>query len=318
MDAAGAAALVAMALFLAFGQVVAKVVNEGFQPVFFAALRSLLAAPLVWLWIRARGRRLDFRAGTRLPGLLIGVLFAAEFVCLFRALDLTTVSRSSVIFYSMPVWLSLGAHLLLPGEPMSPRKALGLLFALGGVAWAFAGRGAGAGGGSLAGDLLALLAAIGWAAVALTARATRLRELRPEMQHFWQLSVSAVVLFAVAPFFGPPLRDPQALHWAGFVFHTVFVAAAGFLVWFSLLSIYPASGVASFSFLSPIFGIGLGWLLLDETLGPGTLTAGALVAVGLLLVNWPARQRGQVPQKVRVTSSDGAGGRRNSSGAVSE
>jgi drug/metabolite transporter (DMT)-like permease len=291
IDASGAAALVAMALFLAFGQVVVKVVNEGFQPVFFAAVRSLGAAPCIWLWIRANGRRLDFRSGTLVPGLLMGVFFAAEYVCLFWALDLTTVSRSAVIFYSMPVWLSLGAHFLLPSEPMSPRKALGLALALCGIAWAFAHRGTGIGGGSLTGDLLSLLAAMSWAALALTARATKLREVRPEMQHFWQLSVSAVILLALAPFFGPFLRDPTALHWAGLAFHTVAMAAAGFLVWFWLLSVYPASGVASFSFLSPIFGIALGWLLLGETLGPGTLVAGALVALGLALINWPARRR---------------------------
>jgi len=49
----------------------------------------------------------------------------------------------------------------------------------------------------------------------------------------------------------------------------------------------PASGVASFSFLSPIFGILLGWLLLGEEVGLSILIAGAMVAAGLVLINRP-------------------------------
>ena len=38
------------------------------------------------------------------------------FLFLFLALDLTAVSRASVIFYSMPVWFAIMAHFGLPSE----------------------------------------------------------------------------------------------------------------------------------------------------------------------------------------------------------
>jgi len=106
--------------------------------------------------------------------------------------------------------------------------------------------------------------------------------------------VSGVVLVAIAPLFGPLWRDPTALHFAGLAFQVVVVVSAGFVFWLWLLSIYPAASVASFSFLAPIFGVGLGWLLLGEEVGLSLLGALALVAVGLVLINRPA----QVPQKV--------------------
>jgi drug/metabolite transporter (DMT)-like permease len=289
IDAFGAAALIGFALLLAFNQVVVKVGNEGLQPVFFAGLRSAGSVLVVWIWIRARGRRLDWRRDTILPGIAIGVIFSVEFICLFLALDLTTVTRTSIIFYSMPVWLSLAAHFLLPGERMGPRKAAGLALAFGGVAWAIGHRG-GAGEASLLGDLLALGGALGWAAVALAVRVTKLSTLRPEMSNFWQLLVSTPILLAAAPLFGPLIRDLQPIHLWGLGFQIVAVSGLGFVFWLWLLSIYPASGVASFSFLSPVFGIALGWLLLGEEAGLATLAAGALVALGLLLINWPARQ----------------------------
>lgn len=40
-------------------------------------------------------------------GAWAGLLFAAEFICLFTALDLTSVARVSILFYSMPVWLAI-------------------------------------------------------------------------------------------------------------------------------------------------------------------------------------------------------------------
>jgi drug/metabolite transporter (DMT)-like permease len=69
------------------------------------------------------------------------------------------------------------------------------------------------------------------------------------------------------------------------MFQVIVVVSAGFIFWLWLLSIYPAASVASFSFLTPIFGLTLGWLLLDEPIGPGILGAAALVAAGIILIN---------------------------------
>jgi drug/metabolite transporter (DMT)-like permease len=301
IDAFGAVSLVGFSLLLGFNQVVIKVVNEGMQPVFWAGLRSLGGAVCVALWMLARGRALRPAPGTLGPGLLIGAVFAAEFLLLFIALDLTTVARSSVIFYSMPVWLSLAAHFLLPGERITRWKAAGLALAVAGVAWALLDRGASGGGGaaSLAGDLCALGAAVCWAGIALCARATRLMTERPEMQLLWQVGVSAPLLLAAAPFFGPFLRDPGPVHLAGLAFQVVVIVSAGFVFWLWLLARYPASGVASFGFLTPVFGVLLGWALLGEPVGASIIGALALVSAGIVLINRPPRGRApQVPQKV--------------------
>ena len=288
IDAFGAVALTGFSLLLAFNQVVIKVTNGGLQPVFFAGLRSAGAVLCILLWLRLRGLPIGLAAGTRRWGLLIGGVFAVEFICLFTALDLTTVSRASVIFYSMPVWMALGAHILLPGDVLTRRKAAGLVLAMLGVAWALLDRGAG-GTASLAGDLFALGAAIGWAAIGLIARASPLSQARPETQLFWQVAVSAPILLALAPMFGPLIRELEPIHLWGLGFQIVIVVSMGFILWLWLLSIYPASGVASFSFLSPVFSVGLGWVLLDETVGVSLLGALALVAAGILLVNLPRR-----------------------------
>ncbi|MEZ5886495.1 MAG: DMT family transporter [Paracoccaceae bacterium] len=290
MDAFGAVSLTLFGVFLAFNQIIIKFVNQGIQPVFFAGLRSALAILCLGAWLVWKGRPPRFERRYLVPGVAVGMAFAGEFLCLFMALDLTTVTRTSIILYSMPVWLSLAAHFVLPGERITPVKALGLALAFTGVAWAILDRSSAQGEASLVGDICALLAAWGWAAIALIARGTRLREVRPEMQLFWQVTISAPVLILAAPLFGPLIRAFEPIHLAGLIFQAVAVVSAGFVFWLWLLSIYPAASVASFSFLTPIFGVALGWLLLGEHVGPVTLGAAALVAIGIILINRPQRR----------------------------
>ena len=101
----------------------------------------------------------------------------------------------------------------------------------------------------------------------------------------FQVVVSAPILLLIAPLFGPLIRDLAPIHLAGLGFQIVAVASLGFLVWFWLMSIYPASSVASFSFLSPVFSVILGWLLLSEDVATSVWGALVLVAGGIYLIN---------------------------------
>ena len=297
IDTFGAVALTSFAFLLAFNQVVIKVTNGGLQPVFFAGLRSAGAVICVYAYMRWRGIGLDWTKGTTRWGFLVGGIFAFEFLCLFISLDLTTVGRSGVIFYSMPLWMAILAHWFVPSDRMTGHKALGLAFARCGVAWAILSRDSGTA--NIWGDLAALGAAIGWAVTALLAKASPLSKVRPEMQLIWQIGISAPVLLIASLFFGDLIRDLAPIHLWGLAFQIVVVVSAGFVFWLWLLSIYPASGVASFSFLSPVLSVALGWLLLGEDVGPNLIGALVLVAVGIVLINRPPTSR-----KTSVAPSD--------------
>lgn len=294
IDLFGAVSLVGVSVLLGFNQVVIKVVNDGLQPVFFAGLRSLGVIFCVYLWIRLRGRKLDFKQGTIGAGVLMGLIFAVEFICLFIAMDLTSVIRTTVIFYTMPVWLAIAAHFMIPGERITRAKAVGLTMAFVGVAYAIISNGA-TGQSSLAGDLFALGAAISWAGIALVARATRLSEVRPEMQVFWQVVVSAPILLLIAtaftPVFGPLVRELEPIHLWGMGYQIIVVVTGVFMFWFWLLTIYPANSVASFGFLTPILGVFMGWGLLGEEINAAIIVSLVLVAGGLILINRPAHAK---------------------------
>lgn len=283
IDLIGAVALTAFALNLALNQVVIKVSNGGFQPVFMAALRSAGAGVVLVIWMRARGIPLSLPKPAHMGAVIAGCLFAIEFTFLFKALDLTTVSRTSILFYAMPIWLALASHVLLPGERLSALRILGMALAMCGVILAMSDRGGGQA--SLTGDLLAIGAGMCWAGIALCVRITPLSTVPAAQQLLWQLLISAPLLLVASLFFGDLVRDLQPLHVAGLVYQIIAIASFGFLFWFWLLKIYPASGVASFSFLSPVFSVLLGWLILGEQIGLNIWAALGLVAVGLVLIN---------------------------------
>ncbi|SIT35995.1 putative 10 TMS Drug/Metabolite Exporter (DME)Family, DMT superfamily [Paraburkholderia ribeironis] len=278
-------------------QVVIKTTNAALPPVFQAGLRSAIAAVLVWGWARSRGTPLFRNDGTLGAGLLAGVLFAAEFVCIFFGLTLTSASRMAVFLYTAPCFTALGLHWFGGGERMRRIQWLGIVAAFVGIGLAFADgflHGPAARGSMLAGaagDALGVLAGIAWAATTVVVRGSRLAHSSASKTLFYQLAVSAVVLLALALALGQARVEavtPLAL--ASLAYQAVVVAFVSYLLWFWLLRRYIASRLSVFSFLTPLFGVTFGVLLLGESFSPRFLAAGVLVLTGIALVNAPAQR----------------------------
>ena len=287
VDAFGASLLLGFSVVLGLNQALVKVVNDGLAPVFQSGLRSAFALPLVLGFALFMRRKLSVTDGTLCLGILNGILFSVEFCLLFLALDYTTVARASLFFYIMPVWVAIGAHFVVPGDTLNRNKLLGLGLAVMGVVIAFAGDLGAAPENAWIGDLLALCGGVAWAGIALLTRATKLSTCSAEMNLLYQLAVSAIILLTIAPLFGPTVRELTDTIITIFVAQIVVVAAAGFLLWFWLLSIYPVSNMASFGLFSPIFGVFFGWLIFDDALTTTFILAIAMAGAGVVLVNTP-------------------------------
>ncbi len=290
IDLSGALWLISFSFLLGFNQALVKLVNDGLAPFAQAGLRSLAALLPVLIYALIMRKRLSITDGSLPLGVLNGIFFSLEFALLFLALDFSTVTRVSLFFYTMPLWVAIGAHFLIEGEQLTRQKFVGLSVALAGVALGlFSGANTEAtqtGSTSLwVGDLMALIGAIFWAGVALLLRTTRLAKVSAEMNLLYQLAVSGIVLTACAWLFYEPIREPNALIWGAFTFQVIFVACIGFLGWIWLLNTYPVTDMASFSLLTPLFAIGFGWLIFDDDITWLFLCALALVLIGLALVN---------------------------------
>ncbi|MCG6115147.1 MAG: DMT family transporter [Mesorhizobium sp.] len=272
-----------------FNQVLIKVSTEGYSPIFLTFARSTMAALLVFAWCHFRGIKLFEKDGTLIAGTIVGLLFGAEFALIFIGLDLTTVARGTLLVNTMPFWVLLGGHFFL-GEKITPMRLAGVVLAFGGVALVFSDELSLPDRSALTGDLICLVAGLLWGATTIVIKMSRLATARPEKTLLYQLVVSGVMVIPLIPFGGPMLRDPDLLSTGSLLLQAAFIVAFTYLLWFWLVRRYPASGLTSFAFLSPVHGVILGGLLLNEPLSVNIFIALGLIAAGLLLVNRPARR----------------------------
>jgi len=292
LDARAVASVITLCFLWGLSQVSIKVANRGVSPIFQAAVRSIISASLVALWARFRGMPLIHRDRTILHGLAIGLLFGTEFIFVYLGLYYTTASHAVIFLYTAPLFVALGAHWLLPVEPLTGRRLAGLALAFAGVVatlWDSLQYPAQL---QLLGDLLSLTAGFLWAATSLYLKRVVRTTMTPSQMLFYQLGFSAVQLTVLSLLFEPKqVTDLTAMVLASLAYQGIIVAFASYLVWFWLIQVYPVSNISAFTFFTPIFGILLGGVLLQEPLTIKLLIGGGLVAGGMLLVNWPGRGR---------------------------
>jgi len=285
LDPAAALLLFGLCAIWGAGQVAIKVGNEGVSPLVQAGLRSTGAALLLLAWCALRGIPLLNRDGSLLYGARIAALFTAEFVCIYSGFRFTTAARGVLFLYAAPFVVALGAHFLLPGERFSGAKLTGLGCAFTGLALAFADGLRLPNRWELVGDALELVGGVLWGATTLVIKAAP-RPPSPHKTLFYQLAGSAVGLLGLAVLVDEPgLTAPTPRVVAAVLYQTVVVAFASYLAWFGLLTRYPASHMAAFTFWTPLFGLLFARLLLGDPITPALTVAIGLVALGLYLVN---------------------------------
>ncbi len=289
-DALAVSMMIALCMCWGFNQITIKVAAAGISPIMQAGLRSIIATVLLLVWARLRGIPLLRRDGTLAGGMAAGALFAAEFVFIYAGLAYTAASRMVVFIYLAPCLTALGLQWFVPGERLNAGQWAGVALAFLGVALAFADGFSTARGSSLIGDAFGVIAATLWAATTVLIRSTRLSSASATKTLFYQLGISALALPLASLAAGEPgiiALTPKVV--ASLAYQSVIVAFASYLAWFWLLTRYLAGRLAVFSFLTPLFGVAFGVMILSEPISAAFLGAALLVGAGIFLVNKPAK-----------------------------
>jgi len=288
LDAVAVSAMVILCLLWGVQQVVIKLTAPDITPVLQAGLRSAIATLLVFAWLRLRGVKLFEHDGSLPAGILAGVMFGAEFALIYHGLQFTSASRAVILLYTAPFWVALGAHWLIPGERIRRVQLFGLIAAFSGILVAFGDSLRLPNATELFGDLLLLGGGFLWGATTVVIKASSLSRLHPGKTLLYQLAISALMLPLISLSLGEAgivALTPFAI--GSLALQSIVVAAISYLVWFWLMTRYPASRLSAFSFLTPLFGVAAGALWLKETITWPLLLALLLVGAGIYLVNKP-------------------------------
>jgi drug/metabolite transporter (DMT)-like permease len=291
LDFLAVSLLLACCVFWGFQQVLVKATLPEVPAVLQASLRFMGATVLLWLWCRSRGIALWGRDGTLKAGLLAGILFCAEFICIYVGLQHTSASRLTIFLYTAPFWVALLLPIFVKTERLALMQWIGLLLAFAAVAFALQD---GLHRNSLndvsaiwwLGDALALAAGALWGMTTVVIRSSSLIKISPEKLLFYQVAISATLL----PVVSLQLGESLDVGWSVFatisiVLQTVVGAFASYLVWMWLLGRYPATKLSAFVFFTPVFALLFGAWWLGENITLGLVAALVSVAAGIVLVN---------------------------------
>lgn len=262
-----------------------KAVVDEISPMLLIALRSGISAVLVALLMRYRQERMNLAQNWK-PGLIVGLLFALEFVFVAEGLRNTSASHMIVLVYTAPIFVALGMHWLFPAERLSAVQWLGVIFAFVGIGVTFLGHdNPSAGNNMLWGDFLGLLSGLAWGLTTLVVRGSSLANAPATETLQYQLVATFILLLIIAIVTGQAAFNSTPVVWASLAFQAILVSFASFLIWFALLRRYMAAQLGIFSFLTPLFGVLFGVLLLNESLELHFVVGASMVLLGLVIVS---------------------------------
>jgi drug/metabolite transporter (DMT)-like permease len=288
LDALAITVTIGLCLFWGFNNVAIKLAIHDIPPLIQSSARSAIAAILVAAWTQLRGVPLLRRDGTLSAGIFAGILFAIEFVLIYRGLVWTTATRAILFLYTAPFFVVIGSRWLVPGDRFDLLQWLGLLLSFVGIVIAFGLPTPATDPHQWLGDVMIVGAAAAWGATTLVIKVSKLNRVSAEKTLLYQLVVSAPILAIGALLFGEHIDAiPSPVALGAFAYQTLWVVSVTFAVWFALIVRYSAARLSVFTFLAPLFGVAAGHFVLNEPLTLAFALAAALVVLGLVLVNRP-------------------------------
>jgi drug/metabolite transporter (DMT)-like permease len=286
LDALAAAVVVVLCFSWGFNQVSMKLAIHDIPPLIQATTRSIGASLIVAGWCWLRGIRLFTRDSSLVPGLISGALFGGEFILIYQGLVYTTATRATLFIYLAPFFVVLGTRVFLPADRFRLPQWLGLGLSFAGMIVAFGLPTPALDPRQTSGDVMIVCAAVLWSATTLIIKASALNRVSAEKTMLYQLVVSAPMMALAAYLLGEHIpHAPSAVALGALAYQTFWVVSVTFVIWFALIVRYSASRLSAFTFLTPLFGVAAGHLVLGEPLTPAFAAAVALVAGGLILVN---------------------------------
>lgn len=278
--------ILSLCIIWGFNFVVMKLGNGVFPPVLFAAYRFLVGALI--LFGVAYYKKVIVPNKRDLKWFIICGLLQTTYFNLAIQISLNYINAglTAVLTYSMPLFLSVMAHFLIPGDRLSTRKIIGVVSGTLGI---FVAMNIHFGGGFWA-AILALTSGVSWAASNVI--------IKKKLQHCdsiqfttWQMAIGTVGLFLYSFCF-----EHGESHWGLMpiiyvLFAGIFPSALAFLLWTHILSKTEASKASMSLLLVPIIGALSGYLFLGEVLSPITIIGILFVLIGIWFVNSSSRSK---------------------------
>lgn len=298
LDWTAVAVVIALDFIWGLQQVAIKAAGDEISPMLQVALRSGIAAVivLIYKWLSKD----DWNPQVKLRDLAyLGLGFAGEFFFVAWGLNYTSAAHMSVLLYLAPLISAVGLSIRVPEERLVALQWVGLLVAFLGIVVAFGLPALMASESDASesyrwifGDFLGLCAAFSWGMTTVCLRASTTNQASTTQLLFWQLLGAFVLLTPIALWMGETTFAPTWVGWLSFAYQTLIVSVVSYLVWCAMLRRYFVARLGVLIFVTPLFGVLLSVLILDEVVGWPFILGTLCVFVGLLLVQGTQKKNG--------------------------
>lgn len=258
----------------------------------FAGMRFTLAGILVIVIGSLTGRKCMVPKKGTWKKILILSLFQTiiQYIFFYIGLANTTGVKASIIEAANVFFVILLASLVFRQEKLTVLKILGCVVGFAGVVLINLNQGGLDTGVKLTGEGFILLSAFSYAMSSVFLKQFGKDE-DPMMLSGYQFVIGGAVITLCGLLTGAKITAFTAES-TGMLFYLAIVSAGAYSIWGNLLKYNPASKVAVFGFMNPVFGVILSALLLHEqeqAFGWMGLTALVLVCAGIFVVNRDSR-----------------------------
>ncbi|MEM6795980.1 MAG: EamA family transporter [Acidobacteriota bacterium] len=252
-------------------------------------LRFCLAGALMLAWSAWSGQKAPSRRQiARAAGIGVMLLFGGTGAVVWATVELDT-GLVALLIAMEPLWLAI-LMLFWPGADSRPSAvtwlSLGLGFA-GAALLAAPGEVLGTGAIHLPSALVLMLGCLSWAAGSLISRNTDLPSSQP-VNAGVQMVAGGLLLTAAGLLGGEAAEFRlEAFSWtsiAAFLYLVVFGSIIAFSAYAWLIRTVSPTLVATHTYVNPVVAIFLGWLVIDESIGPRTLAAAALILGSVVIM----------------------------------
>lgn len=255
--------------------IVIKVGVEELPPLLITTIRFMLVAALLVPFYPVARAQLPFL-------LLLSVTFGSlHFALLFIGLEHAEAGTGALLVQMGTPFATLLAVVFLK-ERLGPKRIVGLLLSFAGIAVIAEGP-------TLPSPLpltILLLSALGWAVSQLLIK--RGPPIAPLALAGW-VALFAVPQVALGSWLfesgqWQAIKQASWVGWGAIIYTAVMSSIVAYGIWYALLRRHPINRVIPMTLLTPVFAVGLGALLMGDSLGIHKLIGGGLVVSGIALI----------------------------------
>jgi len=269
--------------------VATKIALRELTPVALVWARFALGIPVLGLFVLGR-RQLRPMERRNVPYfLLLGFLGITLHQWLqSNGLVTSQATTTGWMVATTPLFIAVLGWLFLR-ERLGPKGIAGIMIAAAGVLLVVARGDPGAivvGRLGAPGDVLIMVSAVNWAVFSVISRGGLKRHPAALMMFYVMLIgwVLTTVLFVAGSGFRG-IHPVSAQAWAALLFLGFVCSGVAYVFWFDALERLPASRVGAFLYLEPLVTVAVAACLLGETIRLGTMLGGAIILLGIWLVN---------------------------------